>query len=182
MILNPDEKIKELHNLLNSFEKCYPIIKKYIKKYKISEQKEKCYLSWFAGQIYFSSESDLSKDIFMDYFFQKIFDTFSMKTVNEKSGLFAFFSLGAVVSINKFDQIKTILNDYYSIIAAGIVLIQRFKFDYIENGIKKWSIETIEKYSNIERNNPTEEIGSIKEFNKIINSKDEEKDDIKILN
>ena len=182
MILNSEEKVRELHNLLNSFEKCFPVIRKKIEKYKIDNLKDKCFLAWHAGQVFFNKNLNISKDIFMDYFFKKIFETFKLKNIEEKSALFTFFSLGAVVSLNDFEQVKIILNDYYKIIANGIVLIQTVKFDVVENGIKKWRFETVKKFSKFNENDNEDNVNAIREFNKIINTTFNKKDEIKILN
>ncbi len=182
MILNFEEKIKELHKLLNSFELCYPIIIKNIKKYYIQELKEKAYLAWYAGGIYFSEEFEFSKSIFIDYFFEKIFESFNIKNLSEKGIFFSFFSLGAIISVNNFEEARILLKDYYKIIAAGIVLIQNVKFDFFENGKKKWSIETIKKYASFDEDEEIEDLNPVKEFKKVINDSDKNKDDVKILN
>ncbi len=179
-LLSNHEKIKELENLLNAFELCYPVITKNIEKLNITEIKQKCYLSWFAGMVFFKKNNSQSKDIVMDYFFEKIYNSFNFKNFSEKGVLFAFFSLGAIVSINNYDSAKDLLKDYYKIIAVGIVLIQRLKFDYIEGGIKKWSYDTIKKY--FSSDNVVIQGNSLKEFYKIINEKDSNIHDRKILN
>ncbi len=182
MILNFEEKTKELYKLLNSFELCYPIIIKNIEKYNIEEIKDKAYLAWYAGGIYFSEEFEFSKSVFVDYFFEKIFESFNITNLSEKGILFAFFSLGAVISVNNFEEARILLKDYYKIIASGIVLIQKVKFDFFEDGKKKWSIETIKKYSSFDDEDELEDFNPVKEFKKIINDSEKNKDDIKILN
>ena len=181
-ILTAEEKVKELYNLINAYELCYPVIKKNIEKFEITSIRDRCYLAWTAGATYFNPDLKLSKNVFMDYFFDKGFETFNKEKMSDKSILFTFFSLGAVVSKNSFDEIKVILRDYYNIIAVGIVLIHRVKYDIIENGVRKWSIETIKKYANFDDSSTKNDIDYIKEFNRIINSKDKEKNDTKILN
>ncbi len=180
-ILNVKEKAKELYNLLNSFELCYPIIKRNIEKYEIKSMKNKCFLSWNAGIYFFSKELDITRNIFLDYFFEKIFETFNFKNLQEKGILFAFFSMGAVVSLNNYEEARVLLRDYYKIIAVGIVLIQKLRYDYVENGIKKWTLETIEKYIG-DRNSENKSKDIIREFHEIINSKEKEKHESKILN
>ncbi len=182
-LLTYEEKVKELHNLLNSFELCYPIIKKNIDKFDIKSIKHKCYLGWTAGITYFNSKLSLTENIFLDYFFDKIYETFNIKKMNLKAILFSFFSFGAVVSINKYEVVKDLLKDYYNIIAIGIVLIQRIKYDYIENGIKKWSIETIKKYAFFnDKSAKDNSHNPLKEFQEIINGKEKEHHENKILN
>ena len=179
-LLSNHEKIKELKNLLNAFEVCYPIIEKNIEKFEIENIKHKCYLSWFAGVIFFKKDIPKFKDLVLDYFFEKIYNSFNFKNFSEKGVLFAFFSLGGIVSINNYDSAKDLLKDYYKIIAVGIVLLQRLKFDYIEDGVRKWSYETISKYFSNE--SIVIDSNSLREFYKIIHEKDSNVHDRKILN
>ena len=169
-------QLKELQNLLNNFEKVYPILKKSIEKFEIREVENQCYLSWIAGVNFYKPDIFLLEKFILEILFKNIFKTLEMNNVSVKAILFIYFSFGAIAALNYSNNKKDYYKDYLYVISKGAVIIDKVKFDTYKNGIKYWRLQTLAAYFNynskniISRNNIIKESNSNKfEGNIIIN-------------
>jgi len=138
--------IRELHNLLNNYEKVYPILKRNIEKFKIEEEKNKCYLAWVAGVYFHKENANLFEKFVLDILFKNIFSTLKINTLSTKALMFIYFGLGAVSALNYSNNKKDFFKEYFPLLSKGAVLIDNLKFDKFKDGYKYWDISTITMY------------------------------------
>ncbi len=140
--------IKELHNLMNNYEKVYPILKRNIEKFQIENKKSKCYLSWVAGVYFHKKDINLFEKFVLDVLFKNIFSTLNVDTLSIKALMFIYFGLGGISSLNYSNNKKDFFKEYFPLLSKGAVLIDNLKFDTFKDGFKYWELSTISKYLN----------------------------------
>jgi hypothetical protein len=138
--------IKELHNLLNNFEKVFPILKRNIEKFEIEDIQYKCYLAWVGGIYFHKKDRNFFEKFVMDVLFKNIFSSLNIDALSIKALMFIYFGLGGISSINYFNNKKDFFKEYFPLLSKGAVLIDNLKFDKFKDGFKYWELSTISKY------------------------------------
>ena len=138
--------IKELQNLLNNFEKVYPVVKDNIDNFNIKNNKDKAYLAWIAGINFYKNDIPSFDKIVLEVLFKNMYKILQIEKISDRANLFMFFSLGAVAVINYKNKKNDFYKDYIYIISKGAAIIEQIKFDTYKNGFKYWKLNTISKY------------------------------------
>jgi len=139
-------KLCELQNLMNGFEKVFPILSKNMSIYKITEQKDKCYLAWIAGMNFHKQNFSFLEKFVQDVLFKNMFKSLKLKNISERAVLFVYFSLGLIAAANYNNDGKDFYKDYLPVISKGAAIIDTVKFDGFKDGYRYWEMKTLAQY------------------------------------
>ncbi len=138
--------IKELQNLMNNFERVFPVIINSMDEFNITIDRDRYYLSWIAGMNFHKQDFSFVEKFVQDVLFKNLYKTLSFKNLSEKAVMFIYFSLGAIAAINYNSESKEFYKEYLPVISKGAAIIDNVKFDRFQEGRRYWSLQTLIQY------------------------------------
>ncbi len=144
-----DEKyyrIKELQNIMNNFEKAYPILMKNIDEFNIRSEKDQAYLAWIAGMNFYKHNLTFSEKILQNLLFKNLYKTLNFNVISQRAVMFVYFALGTISIANYKSKSKEFYNEYMNVISKGVAIIDSVKFDRYVDGYRYWDIRTLAQF------------------------------------